>query len=179
MSAWRDRAVPALRPPGERALATYGRDVSQQFLTTDPMPIPTGNPSIRCLGCGASMIELDYGPAYLDQCPSCSAVWFDSTELQALLEGRDSDRIIRFSFRGRGTRTEESCPRCEDDGLRTEVLGEVTVEWCEACRGLFVPGRALELLRRTAPRRHLDDRAQGGPAAEIADLMLVLLSATT
>ena len=115
------------------------------------MATPTGSPSVPCPGCGVAMIEEDYGSVYLDRCPSCGGFWFDRGELEALLEARGSDHRLQFQFSGHDGKTARRCPRCDQAPLWKYHLGQIPIDRCWRCRGLFIHWQQLEAIQRDAP----------------------------
>lgn len=131
------------------------------------MPTPTERARVACPRCRGAMTDEAFGRARLKRCTACGGFWFDQTELQTLLERRDSDHRI-YRFPEIGVKTDRRCPQCDDTVLWTQQLGPVPIDWCWRCRGLFVHRQHLESLQRDPPRQRLDTRS----AARLLDMLL-------
>ena len=92
----------------------------------------------------------------IDSCPECYGLWFDSEELRSFFESADlSARILEeeasvglvqpaAAATPVGVR---GCPTC-DDSLFESRLGQVQVDYCLGCRGIWLDRNELEGLVR-------------------------------
>jgi len=57
---------------------------------------------MRCPKCGMELVEVSFRQVRVDRCSSCSGVWLDAGELEAVATGEDGGFLKRFSglFRG-------------------------------------------------------------------------------
>lgn len=90
----------------------------------------------------------------IDSCPECYGLWFDSEELKRLFESPDlSARILGEEAalalleppstpRPAGDR---NCPTCSES-LFCSQLGQTQVDYCLACRGVWLDRTELEAL---------------------------------
>ena len=79
------------------------------------------------------------GKVELDLCTFCKGLWFDAGELEQVLQRR---------LVGTVDATQESSRRCAADGLtlKPAVLGNLRVEVCTTCRGVFLDDGELVAL---------------------------------
>ncbi len=80
----------------------------------------------------------------LDYCPSCSAIWLDGGELDALRTGRarseselaEQEREESGQEQNRGVTVSGLCPRCQRE-MSAAFFGDVQVDRCEGCGDAF------------------------------------------
>jgi len=98
-------------------------------------------------GVGASL-EKHVGHAgrfTLDVCPVCGGIWFDKGEISKLTGEREVERlIVRFA----GGRSDFPCPRCGET-MATRPVGDVAVDVCVRCQGVWFDLDELETVVRT------------------------------
>jgi hypothetical protein len=96
----------------------------------------------------------------LDVCPGCSGIWFDKGELEALLEqsqGGAAASLELLNPKAEGL----DCPRCKNRMSRGGLVNPMLlVDKCQACGGVWLDSRELELLRKLLG-------LSGGPSAEV------------
>lgn len=98
----------------------------------------------------------------IDSCPECYGLWFDREELKLLFESPDlSTRILEEGAdsalvrQSRDTQLPDSaapssvpfCPVCRDP-LFLSTLGSTQVDYCLACRGIWLDHAELEALAK-------------------------------
>lgn len=101
----------------------------------------------------------------IDTCPECQGMWFDGDELSRFLQGgslrREFARVaeaeplqsVGFTIDTRVRR----CPRCRT-ALGERLHGGVTLDVCQACRGIFLDDGEL---RRITAQYEKGDRGEG------------------
>ena len=79
----------------------------------------------------------------LDFCPSCSGIWFDSEELEAVLRaGGIEDGLLASAVPAETREKKRRCPRCRKKMLKLDSSG-VIVDSCPAGDGLWLDGGEL------------------------------------
>ncbi|MBW4699743.1 MAG: zf-TFIIB domain-containing protein [Aphanocapsa lilacina HA4352-LM1] len=86
----------------------------------------------------------------VDQCPNCLGIWFDVSEMTALVEKQNLDGI-KLSGKPGGMRTivPLNCPR---DGTLMDMVNDVKaadiqMDVCPTCGGRWLDGGELDRLR--------------------------------
>ena len=124
-----------------------------------------------CPACKYDMIVVEYHDIELDYCSSCKGVWFDSGELELLLESRSLEETKMFldnvlsSQEAISSEKKRNCPICGHKMKKTTV-GEhprILIDICNEEHGLwFDGGEVTQLIRHLAgehPPEH-DSREQ-------------------
>ena len=104
---------------------------------------------VRCPRDGAeARIEEHPGrliPFKLDVCPTCRGIFFDRGEIGKLTNDHDLERLlVEYS----GGLSRMKCPRC-DGPMSPRPVGEVTIDVCGTCRGVWMDRGELEAAART------------------------------
>ncbi len=89
----------------------------------------------------------------IDSCPECFGLWFDSEELKLFFESPDlSTRILSENAFLEGSAPKSpnpaqsrECPACREM-LFLSCLGGTSVDYCLACRGIWLDRLELESL---------------------------------
>ena len=90
-----------------------------------------------------SLHHLRAGELEIDLCPHCQGLWFDAEELRRSLPDAELARQIAHYAQtspagapilGSG---ERDCPRCRVR-LRETPVGQVPVDYCPRCRGIWL-----------------------------------------
>jgi len=117
------------------------------------------------------MIVVEYQNIELDYCNSCKGVWFDSGELELLLESQGLEETKVFldgildSQEAISPEKKRNCPVCGHKMKKTAIGGqpEILIDICRDKHGLwFDGGEVTQLIRRLAgehPPKH-DSRGQ-------------------
>lgn len=94
----------------------------------------------QCPKCQGSLTVVMTEENRLDKCTQCGGLWFDKGELLALL-----DKGIKFRADGemtdqyQGLNTSSgTCPICRGIALVQVTLGEITIEECPNCKGVWL-----------------------------------------
>jgi len=120
---------------------------------------------MKCPACNDSMIVVEHEKIELDYCANCSGVWFDTGELELLMEKMSLDRA-NLSMGGilalpdvKSAEKRRRCPICHRK-MKKAVIGrepEVLADACPLGHGLwFDSGEVGQLLTQ------LPQRAGGG-----------------
>lgn len=84
----------------------------------------------------------------VDSCPECFGIWFDREELKEFLKHPDWVQRLASSDKGGGVAVppvpkSRKCPQCQC-ALMESSLGEVLVDVCTRCRGIWLDQGELE-----------------------------------
>lgn len=107
-----------------------------------------------CPACKSDMIVVEHHNIELDYCPACRGVWFDSGELELLLEtaGLESPEPLLAGLAGSTeagkAEKKRKCPICLKKMSKVAAGGEpaVVLDVCRQGDGLWFDGGELELL---------------------------------
>ena len=122
---------------------------------------------IACPCCETWMQPYFSRSVELDQCGSCGGVWFDGGELERVVGHALVVQCTQLQYR--------KCPRC-DQKMKRGVLGKITVESCDGCRGFFLDAGELELL--AGERLEAAKHPGGAPEEDEAPLDFVCAKCT-
>ncbi|MDO8567148.1 MAG: zf-TFIIB domain-containing protein [Dehalococcoidales bacterium] len=92
------------------------------------------------------MIVVEHKKIELDYCTKCRGVWFDSGELELLLESMKLNRRefmdgILKSPEAKTSEAKRKCPLCRQDMRKTNVgKPEITIDVCPKGEGLWFDG---------------------------------------
>lgn len=107
---------------------------------------------VECPHCWIKTMQAEidvFGPnIIIDRCPECQGSWLDGGELQKMLKGR---KLADYLTKDIGTKTRSKlvCPRC--GGLMDiEKAGDVEVDVCVECRGVWLDDGELKELKKKA-----------------------------
>jgi Zn-finger nucleic acid-binding protein len=112
-----------------------------------------------CPACKNQTIVVERNRIELDYCTYCGGLWFDSGEIELLLESLSMDACSTFIhdiLTGTEARSREKLRRCPDcaQKMRKSTFGEepgITLDICRQGDGLwFDAGELDELLRQLA-----------------------------
>ncbi len=80
---------------------------------------------MRCATCHDPMIVVEYEHVELDYCPNCAGVWFDSGEVELLLETMEVDSTglegLHLAQEAASKEKKHRCPGC-DRGVQRPML---------------------------------------------------------
>jgi len=102
-----------------------------------------------CVKCTSILDKSMVGDVEVDLCPSCGGLWLDSGELEKLGHGSADDvSQLRNALTGSvapepPSDTTTPCVAC-DGKLREMKLGDVTIEFCGSCNGIFLDKGELD-----------------------------------
>jgi Zn-finger nucleic acid-binding protein len=113
---------------------------------------------MNCPRCNnLALNQISVSNLHLDQCKSCEGIWFDQSELRAMLDNGKTSSItpeLEKSLQGEIRRNEEpggfhlKCPRCEAE-LKRYFYGynsKVLVDGCESGCGVWIDDSELSIL---------------------------------
>ena len=125
-----------------------------------------------CPACKSNMIVVEHSKIELDYCTNCRGVWFDSGELELLLEsaGLESPKQLLANLAGsteaRSAEKKRKCPICVKK-MKKILFGqepEILLDICRQGDGLWFDGGELNLLvgqlagkagEKTTPRQEI------------------------
>ena len=110
-----------------------------------------------CPACKNNMIVVEYKRIELDYCPNCRGVWFDTGELELLLESakleEKSPGNIHDLPKAETSEIKRKCPICHQP-LSKNHIGEnppILVDVCRRGDGLFFDGGEINQLLKQLP----------------------------
>lgn len=110
---------------------------------------------MKCPKCGEPLEKVQIDEVEVDQCPSCSGIWFDFGELSAILSAKDISALMNRATDSVGhDETEASCPACGGEGKMIPIehgKHGIHVDTCTVCHGHWLDGGELEQLQEKAP----------------------------
>ena len=107
-----------------------------------------------CPVCNHSMVIIEHENIELDYCTSCKGVWFDSGELELLLEAAElenygvfAERIIGSS-EASSTEKKRKCPICTRKMKKKHIdeAQELLIDVCPRAHGIWFDGGEVEHL---------------------------------
>jgi Zn-finger nucleic acid-binding protein len=107
-----------------------------------------------CPACKNNMIAVEHHKIELDYCPNCQGVWFDSGELELLVERLKLGdpalflRSILQTTEARSPEKKRRCPICAQKMKKTTVGKEpkILIDACQRGDGLWFDGGELTRL---------------------------------
>jgi uncharacterized protein len=123
-----------------------------------------------CPVCKKDALIVEYNRIELDYCPSCGGVWFDSGELELLLEAAGVENYRGFLDRITKTAETESsekklkCPICRHK-MKKNYIDEgkkILVDICHVGEGIwFDGGEVAQLIKELLTKSPEKDAAKG------------------
>ena len=114
-----------------------------------------------CPVCKSDMIVVEHKNIELDYCTECQGVWFDSGELELLLESMNIESTGMFlsdilnSAEARSSEKKRKCPICGRKMKKT-IIGkepEILIDVCQQGDGLWFDGGELgQLIKQLATK---------------------------
>jgi len=114
-----------------------------------------------CPVCKSDMIVVEHNKIELDYCTNCQGVWFDSGELELLLESMNMESSHSFlshiidSKEAESSEQKRKCPVCGQKMKKTTIGPQpaILIDVCQQEDGLWFDGGELgQLLKRLAER---------------------------
>lgn len=124
---------------------------------------------MRCPTCKYDMIVVEHHKIELDYCTNCQGVWFDSQELELLLNsmGLDSRNIflgnILNSVEAQSSEKKRNCPICTKKMKKTTIgrQPEIFIDICRRGDGLwFDGGEVTSLIKQLTEKTPLKQDSQ-------------------
>jgi len=99
-----------------------------------------------CPSCKAPMVILEFERIEIDYCAECGGVWFDTGELELLLEGTSNKPLFKFGGAGKTTEKRLRCPRCLKRMAKTRSGSEKAglIDRCVNGHGIWLDKGELE-----------------------------------
>src|SRR5688572_25902416 len=98
-----------------------------------------------CLKCTSVLDKTRIDEVELDHCPACGGLWLDHGEIERLSRkmAADIDRLRRLLAPEKGppaipSEVQGSCPSCQMSGVQEVALGNIHIDFCPRCKGLFL-----------------------------------------
>jgi Zn-finger nucleic acid-binding protein len=100
---------------------------------------------VKCPACSELMIVVEHNQIELDYCTNCQGVWFDSEELELLLESMNLEslnlflnNIINFP-EAKSLEKKRRCPICNQKMKKTTIgqQPEILIDVCQEGHGLW------------------------------------------
>ena len=122
---------------------------------------------MNCVVCKEPMIVVEHESVELDYCVNCSAVWFDSGEIELLLEkmGLESHGLdsLHLAAEAKTAEGERKCPECNKK-MKKVALGhtpELLIDVCPQEDGLwFDSGEVGQLVAHLSAQVEGDEDSQ-------------------
>ncbi len=114
-----------------------------------------------CPTCNSDMIVVEHNRIELDYCTNCRGVWFDSGELELLLESMNLEGTDLFlgnildSTEAKSSEKKRRCPVCRRKMNKTTIGQdpEVLIDVCPQGDGLWFDGGEVgDLIRQVAEK---------------------------
>ena len=114
-----------------------------------------------CPTCKSDMIVVEHNKTELDYCTNCQGVWFDSGELELLLESMSLESPDLFlsnildSAKAESSEEKRKCPICRRDMKKTTIGQEshILIDVCQQGDGLWFDGGEVgQLIRQLAKK---------------------------
>ena len=114
-----------------------------------------------CPTCKSDMIVVEHNKIELDYCINCQGVWFDSGELELLLESMSLDSPDTFlsnildSAESESSEKKRKCPICREKMKKTTIgqEPEILIDVCQQGDGLWFDGGEVgQLIRQLAEK---------------------------
>lgn len=120
----------------------------------------------RCPSCQLAMRTFGIASMVLDLCHGCEGIWFDTREWDAHASAQGLPRLSKLFRRPRGSsHGRPFCPACVTNHLSLVRVEGVSLLVCFDCRGCFVPGYQLKVLREKSRRPQPPGRRPPSAAA--------------
>jgi len=117
-----------------------------------------------CPSCKSDMIVVEHNKIELDYCTSCQGVWFDSGELELLLESLSLESPSLFfsnilnAEEAESSEKKRRCPICGQK-MRKTAIGqqpEILIDACRQGDGLWFDGGELGQLIKQIAKKPLE-----------------------
>ena len=106
---------------------------------------------MKCPKCQTSeMMAFTFHDVEIDRCPTCSGVWLDKDELDAIVQRQLGAVVDMPSFSRQASpsdQTPATCPRCSTRMIDLLGAADVRFEWCDSCEGVFFDRGELTIIQ--------------------------------
>jgi len=129
-----------------------------------------------CPACHNNMIVVEHKNIELDFCPKCQGIWFDTGELELLLEAAGIESPKPFldtmlsSAEAQTNEKKRKCPICRRKMKKVNIDsgGQVMVDVCYSGHGIWFDGGEVGGLIKSLAGKTGD---KVGPRKEVADFI--------
>ena len=100
------------------------------------------------------MVEREYGAERVDFCLSCHGIYFDKGELEGLIQIMSDFNSVKLDEQELENQPSSernfnpNCPNCQE-AMQTDQVGQVWINQCSACGGIWLDQGELSALRGT------------------------------
>lgn len=121
-----------------------------------------------CPTCKSDMIVVEHNKIELDYCTNCQGVWFDSGELELLLESMSLDLFLSKIVNSKEAESSEEkrkCPICGRKMKKTTIgeQPEILIDVCRQGDGLWFDGGEVgQLIKQLAKKPSRETGSQQG-----------------
>lgn len=105
---------------------------------------------MHCPKCSGNLEEKTFGGVGVDRCDSCQGIWFDASEVRALVAHaqRKPDEVPKSTASSASAELDTAsgtCPRCNESMHRVESLAVEGLHYdqCMGCRGAWLDAGEL------------------------------------
>jgi len=93
-----------------------------------------------------------YEGVEIERCPVCKGMFFDRGEIRALIEKQQGNVVDNLKFSPTSDVMDgmaAHCFRCEQDMVPVKAPGDVVINECPSCKGIFLDQGELATLQLT------------------------------
>ncbi|MDJ0700754.1 MAG: zf-TFIIB domain-containing protein [Woeseiaceae bacterium] len=103
---------------------------------------------MQCPECDIQLAEVVKLDIHLDLCAGCRGIWFDSGELETYRQRVVGGRVLSVLEFVRDPESPAcTCPGCGQRTLVAGKLGNLRLDKCGNCRGVFVPATTIDTFK--------------------------------
>ena len=96
----------------------------------------------RCPKCDGDMITQERDAIAVAACEGCGGLWIDTTMLDMLARRSDSKSAVAelstWAESDPVSIREHHCPSCKDSPLEVHNHGDLEIDWCRNCKGIYL-----------------------------------------
>lgn len=124
---------------------------------SSPEALPAG--ALACPRDASPLESFAVDGVALDKCPACRGTWFDASELRRVAHDKELEKLAAHVGKY-PAQSGFACPRCGGACVKAFV-GDVEVDTCVACRGVWLDAGELDEAKRQVEVRRA--MAAAGP----------------
>jgi len=106
---------------------------------------------MKCIKCEGVLHLVRVGGVEVDQCDTCSGIWFDSGELAKILGQKDVEALRTKAHASKEADSKRAiCPRCKGAGKLVQIASltsDIHIDTCAVCGGEWLDGGELSIVR--------------------------------
>ncbi len=119
---------------------------------------------MQCPECDIELAEVVRLDVHLDMCAGCRGIWFDAGELETYRQRVVGGRVLSaLEFAVDPDRPTGTCPGCRQPTLLSGKLGNLPLDKCTSCRGVFVPAATIDTFKPRSATSAIGESGAGGP----------------